>query len=392
MGSVRTKGKRIAVVTGAGAAIVVAMAAIVLYRPILERWYIHKLEFGDEKEAKTAAERLGAMRSMKARELFVERWIDLYPGEVPILLPLDLPARPAPSGSRLTDGDKFWASQERLLKYMGVDRGDALEARLGLEILQCGMAGIRVRVYTAEVFLEEIRSKGFEGLAPFHRAIIEEARPLAIGACLEALGSEDLAARAWGIHGISLAGKEGAGAIPILEGIGKDDPLHGHARAALVRLRGAIEDRKADAAYREKEEPGVLEAAFRRALTDRPNPRSDIYALSYESEPGGARRAPSEDLLRRLDGIVSTDDRKTVIRVVAWQKLGPPRPGGPSAAQEGPPDCTVTIVEWIGRHEVEFRVSIYGGPLAGSGFTARAIRTDAGWAVIPGSIRDRIIS
>ena len=46
----------------------------------------------------------------------------------------------------------------------------------------------------------------------------------------------------------------------------------------------------------------------------------------------------------------------------------------------------------VERFEVEIDVGICGGPLAGSGFKATVIKTEAGWEVSPGSIRDRINS
>ena len=52
--------------------LVVVAAGFALKRPLLERWYIWQLESQDEEETKRAAERLGAMRSVRAVPLLVQ--------------------------------------------------------------------------------------------------------------------------------------------------------------------------------------------------------------------------------------------------------------------------------------------------------------------------------
>jgi len=145
-----------------------------------------------------------------------------------------------------------------------------------------------------------------------------------------------------------------------------------------------------DEAYRQKEEPAVLEAAFRQAVTDHPNPISEVYYLSYQRHPDDIAREPSEELLARLEGLEAVwGDRKCSVKVTAAGK----RDRASDTKARWGPYCTVTILKWISAREIEFAVHISGGLRAGSGFRAHIRKKVFGrWEVDPASVTDRFIS
>ena len=71
--------------------VALVVAGILFRRPLLEHWYLQELESGSGQERKTAAERLGAMQSLKAVPLLVrilqetEQTADQRP-HIPIIL------------------------------------------------------------------------------------------------------------------------------------------------------------------------------------------------------------------------------------------------------------------------------------------------------------------
>ena len=185
------------------------------------------------------------------------------------------------------------------------------------------------------------------------------------------------------VTGRWLATLVGFGAVPVL------------ALAAFMIIKREF---VLDDAYRQREEPRVLEAVFRRGVTDEPNPYSDVYYLSYKSNPGGIERDPSEELLSRLIGLEACykredSEEKWAVNLLPAGKCPNKIPDSPQRREEWGPYCRVTILKWISTREVEFEVAISGGPLAASGFHGTVKKSLFGkWEVDPDSIKNRWLS
>src|SRR5262245_37644249 len=122
--------------------------------------------------------------------------------------------------------------------------------------------------------------------------------------------------------------------IAIATGVGAAIAL---ALAAFLSLRPQF---VLDDAYRQQEEPAGLVAAFRRAVTDEPEPRSPVYYLSFQNLPG-VEKDPSEELLSRLNGLEATWGP---VKVLPASKAD--RKPSRSAKSWGP-FCSVTILKWL---------------------------------------------
>jgi hypothetical protein len=72
MGTVKTKGRRVAITTGAVTLTVLVLAGFGMRSRILEEWYIWKLKQGNEEEKSAAIEELGLLQSKRAATLMVE--------------------------------------------------------------------------------------------------------------------------------------------------------------------------------------------------------------------------------------------------------------------------------------------------------------------------------
>jgi hypothetical protein len=373
-----TRGKRIVLVLGLIALGVSTAGGIAVWRQAVEWRQLRRLESHDEDIANAAAKSLARMGSRRAIEQLLERWVEAEPKAVRILLPLDPVRRRPPLGEGFFV-DRIYFT---LMKEMGVGPF----RKLAWEVLAKRSCSLRARTGIAQALVAENE----DGTAPRHPI------DLAIRTYLEALECDDLVARAGGAFGLAASGREAERALPALENASRDPSFHGHAEEAIRKIRGNTGEAEPDGAYREREEPAVLEAAFRRALTDEPNPRSDLFTLSYRDGPDAKWKEPSEALIGRLGDLQDEHGRPICTRVNARVEMLPTSSLEADLAREETHqdlvECSVTIVKWISRREVEISVTIYAGPLAGSGFRAKVIKTDDGWFVSPGSITDRIIS
>ncbi len=374
----RRTGKRLAILSGIAAIAVLVGAACAFRHRAVEQWHLWKLDSSDANERTAAAESLGKMGSRRGYDRIFEPLLLLNLDAMKTLLDIDgSRERQAPPGyeeRQAIEGlyirfARSFGPQERIIDLYRA----SLKARA---------AGIRYRTIIAQHIGRDLAT-----------APLEDKR-LALATFIEALRSDDLLARAGGAFGIRMLGRDGAEAVPALTEALRDDRIRAHAQEALRKVREPERLAEVSPAYRAEQELGVLKAAFARALTDDPNPRSRIYYLSFRSDADEKApwKDPPAELFPQLARILAAGSGPGRPVTVLPESRRQPDPAAQTEDSRPDPECHVAIREWISEWEVEVHVTIYGGPLSGSGFDAKVIKTEAGWQLSPGTIANRFIS
>ena len=123
MAPMRPKGKRIAIAVTALGIATLAMAGLMLWKPILERWYLQKLEVGTPGEQENAIKRLGVVGSKSSMIKLQELW-----GLAQVRLLMKQPLWPNRGQLKPSDGFGEPPNFDSLLKSI-----DQIEHRVGME-------------------------------------------------------------------------------------------------------------------------------------------------------------------------------------------------------------------------------------------------------------------
>jgi len=362
-------GKRIAITTGAIAIIVIASAVVICWRPAWESYFLQRIENGNIDEKFDSAKKLAQMRSARAEEFFLKRTIMEEAGAIKLLFPIDNSGQHEPIASRVAD---IW---DRVLD----DAGRAWRQEVDREILARRKAPLVLRIYLAQRVVKP------EETDPDQRKSIDLGQiAIAIATFGEGLESDDPFIQAASACGLAACGPEGMSELSSLERLAGDNLIRLHVLEAIRKVRGDLDNTKiVDEEYQKQEESAVLIAAFRLAITDW-GPTKHLYILSYKSNNSDQILESQSEILSRLSNLKYKNDKDSWSIQIQGTGVQTPLVNGVRKIL-----CTVEILKWISRLEVEFKVTFHGGVRCAGGFWARAIKTEVGWDFCPGSVNGR---